>query len=99
MVKDLKDLVLSKVSGINSGMVINTPLFEKVRYNEELFLQAHYLDLKLICMITKSCVEKPEKFFLLCTFSEFMLRQTRNYRTLEFVSMFIKNSMKKDISI
>lgn len=36
------DLILSKVSGINSGMIIHTRLFKNVRYNEKLFLD--YVD-------------------------------------------------------
>ena len=42
MVDDPASLILSKVSGINSGMVIRTSLFNKVRYNERLFLD--YVD-------------------------------------------------------
>jgi hypothetical protein len=139
MVKDLKDLVLSKVSGINSGMVINTSLFEKVRYKEELFLdyvdygfmrRVHGVNARIAIMnswINQEfqffnydkndmsgalfrfkvdmhdykilCRETGESFFFYVHSAKFMLRQTQNYRTLKFVSMFIKNSMKKDISI
>lgn len=42
MVKAPDELIMSKVSGINSGMIIKTNVFKKVRYNEELFLD--YVD-------------------------------------------------------
>lgn len=42
MVTKIDDLDLSKVSGINSGMVIKTSVFKKIRYNEQLFLD--YVD-------------------------------------------------------
>lgn len=42
MIKNRHDLIKSKISGINSGMVINTQLFNKIKYNENLFLD--YVD-------------------------------------------------------
>lgn len=42
MIQDPTEIVISKASGINSGMVINTNVFQKIHYNEKLFLD--YVD-------------------------------------------------------
>lgn len=42
MIKSRNEIIMSEVSGINSGMVIKTDLFNKINYNEKLFLD--YVD-------------------------------------------------------
>ena len=41
-VKNIKEIDLNNISAINSGMIINTKIFKKIKYNEELFLD--YVD-------------------------------------------------------
>lgn len=52
MIQNPSDIIISKASGINSGMVINTNLFQKIRYNENLFLD--YVDYDFMRRVHKS---------------------------------------------
>lgn len=45
-VMDVKDIALSEISAINSGMVIRSTVMKKIRYNENLFLD--YVDHEFI---------------------------------------------------
>lgn len=134
MVEDPKELVLSKVSGINSGMVINTSLFKKVRYNEELFLdyvdydfmrRVHSVNARITIMKSRIdqefqffnydkknmsgalfrfkidmhdykilCRETGESWFFYVHAFKFMLRQTKNYHTVKFIRLYMKECLR-----
>lgn len=131
MISERKNININKVSGINSGMIIKRSIFDKIKYNEKLFLdyvdydfmrQVHNVSGRIYIMKSSIdqdfqyfnykktninsalfrfeidmhdykvlCKETKMKHFFYIHALKFGLKQTINYKSFKFISLFFKN--------